>query len=66
MNSLKQIHTILITGGAGFIGSNLCQYFLEKGHQVRCLDNFATGHRRNIEPFYKIRVFNLLREILGI
>src|SRR5690606_36429478 len=39
---------ILITGGAGFIGSNLTEYFLGKGHQVVVLDNFATGHRYNI------------------
>ncbi len=43
--------TVLITGGAGFIGSNLCEYFLAKGYKVTCLDNFATGHRHNIEPF---------------
>lgn len=40
---------ILITGGAGFIGSNLCDYFINKGYNVVCLDNFATGHRKNIE-----------------
>lgn len=40
--------TILITGGAGFIGSNLCDHFLNKNYKVRCLDNFATGHRHNI------------------
>ncbi|NRT15091.1 UDP-N-acetylglucosamine 4-epimerase [Flavobacterium sp. 28A] len=39
---------ILITGGAGFIGSNLCEYFLSKGHEVTCLDNFATGHKHNL------------------
>jgi len=42
---------ILITGGAGFIGSNLTEYFLGKDYKVTCLDNFATGHRHNIEPF---------------
>ncbi|MBO4600071.1 MAG: SDR family oxidoreductase [Bacteroidales bacterium] len=41
---------ITITGGAGFIGSNLCEYFVGKGHEVTCLDNFSTGFRRNIEP----------------
>jgi UDP-N-acetylglucosamine/UDP-N-acetylgalactosamine 4-epimerase len=40
---------ILITGGAGFIGSNLCDYFLSKEYEVVCLDNFATGHKKNIE-----------------
>ena len=39
---------ILITGGAGFIGSNLTEHFLSKGYAVRVLDNFATGHRHNI------------------
>ena len=41
---------ITITGGAGFIGSNLCEYFVGKGYEVTCLDNFSTGFRRNIEP----------------
>ena len=39
---------ILITGGAGFIGSNLCDHFISKGFQVVCLDNFSTGFRHNI------------------
>lgn len=39
---------IVITGGAGFIGSNLCDFFIAKGDQVVCLDNFSTGYRHNI------------------
>ncbi len=52
--------TILITGGAGFIGSNLCEYFLNKGYRVRCLDNFATGHRHNLASFEFNPDFTLL------
>ena len=51
---------ILITGGAGFIGSNLCGHFLAKGHQVICLDNFSTGHRYNIERFFANNQFTLI------
>lgn len=43
--------TILVTGGAGFIGSNLTEALLNLGYNVVCLDNFSTGHRKNIEPF---------------
>jgi UDP-N-acetylglucosamine/UDP-N-acetylgalactosamine 4-epimerase len=52
---------ILITGGAGFIGSNMCGYFLEKGHQVICLDNFSTGHLHNIEHHLTNKNFTLIK-----
>ncbi|MCW0478032.1 SDR family oxidoreductase [Riemerella anatipestifer] len=51
---------ILITGGAGFIGSNLTEYFLDKGYNVRVLDNFLTGYKRNIEAFLEDEKFELL------
>ncbi|WP_018675805.1 SDR family oxidoreductase [Riemerella columbina] len=51
---------ILITGGAGFIGSNLTEYFLDKGYKVTVLDNFATGHRHNIEYFFDNDNFKLI------
>ena len=41
---------VLVTGGAGFIGSNLCEHLLAQGYSVRCLDNFATGKWQNILP----------------
>jgi len=51
---------ILITGGAGFIGSNLCDYFIAKGHQVVCLDNFATGHLHNLKAVINNPNFTLI------
>lgn len=44
------IQKVLVTGGAGFIGSNLCEALLQRGYHVVCLDNFATGHMKNIIP----------------
>lgn len=41
---------VLVTGGAGFIGSNLCEHLLRDGYAVTCLDNFATGHIENLLP----------------
>jgi UDP-N-acetylglucosamine 4-epimerase len=51
---------VLITGGAGFIGSNLSEYFLDKGYKVVCLDNFATGHRSNIVDFLNNSNYTLI------
>ncbi|PIF31399.1 UDP-N-acetylglucosamine 4-epimerase [Flavobacterium sp. 9] len=51
---------ILITGGAGFIGSNLSEYFLNKGYQVVCLDNFSTGNRKNLINFLDDSKYELI------
>jgi UDP-N-acetylglucosamine 4-epimerase len=51
---------ILITGGAGFIGSNLCEALLKKDNKVVCLDNFATGKRENIKEFLNDPNFTLI------
>ena len=52
---------ILVTGGAGFIGSHLCERLLEDGHDVLCLDNFFTGRRTNIVNLLENRHFELIR-----
>jgi UDP-N-acetylglucosamine 4-epimerase len=51
---------ILVTGAAGFIGSNLCEHFLNLGNKVVCLDNFSTGHHKNIEAFFADKNFSLI------
>jgi UDP-glucuronate decarboxylase len=52
---------ILVTGGAGFIGSNLCAKLLAEGHEILCVDNFFTGMRRNIAGLLDNSRFELLR-----
>jgi len=53
-------NTVLVTGGAGFIGSNLCEELLRLDNKVVCLDNFATGKRENIEKLFKDNNFTLI------
>jgi UDP-glucuronate decarboxylase len=52
---------ILVTGGAGFLGSHLCERLLGAGHEVLCVDNFFTGARFNIEHLLENRRFELMR-----
>src|SRR5215218_7431146 len=52
---------VLVTGGAGFLGSHMCEQLLARGYQVLCVDNFYTGARRNIEHLLDHKHFELLR-----
>ena len=53
--------TAVVTGGAGFLGSHLCDQLMEAGHEVVCLDNFFTGRRDNVARWRGHAAFELLR-----
>ncbi len=59
--SYSENRRVLITGGAGFLGSHLCDHLLERGHDVLCADNFFTGTRQNIEHLLSHPRFELMR-----
>ena len=52
---------IMVTGGAGFIGSHLCERLIKEGHEVLCVDNFFTGRRQNIHKLLEHKNFELMR-----
>ena len=56
------MQTVLVTGGAGFIGSSLCEYLLTHDYHVICLDNFATGKIENLLPLLNLypKTFKLI------
>ena len=58
----KEGSVFLVTGGAGFIGSNLCEALLQMGHTVRCLDDLSNGHIENIETFRQNPNFTFLKQ----
>lgn len=58
---MPQIHRILVTGGAGFLGSHLCERLVEQGHDVICIDNFFTSQKTNVAHLLKHPNFDLVR-----
>ncbi|MFA6988465.1 MAG: NAD-dependent epimerase/dehydratase family protein, partial [Candidatus Gastranaerophilaceae bacterium] len=56
------VKKILVTGGAGFIGANLCAYLLKKGHQIICVDNFMSGRKANIAKYLNNENFKLIEQ----
>ena len=55
---------ILVTGGAGFLGSHLCERLLEQGHEVLCVDNYFTGTKANIAHLLSNPFFELMRHVM--
>jgi UDP-glucuronate decarboxylase len=58
---MPQIHRILVTGGAGFLGSHLCERLVEQGHDVVCVDNFFTSQKTNVAHLLSQPNFDLVR-----
>jgi UDP-glucuronate decarboxylase len=61
MKNYTERSRILITGGAGFLGSHLCERLLNEGHEIVCLDNFFTGSKDNVSHLLEHRNFELMR-----
>ncbi len=58
---MREGNSVLVTGGAGFLGSHLCERLLREGQEVLCVDNFFTGTRRNVEHLHGHQRFELMR-----
>jgi len=61
LSSFEESCRILVTGGAGFLGSHLCRRLVDEDNEVICLDNFFTGHKRNIQDLLDYHSFELIR-----
>jgi UDP-glucuronate decarboxylase len=61
-NNVKKVKKILVTGGAGFLGSHLCDRLVEQGHHVLCVDNYFTGSKDNIQHLLNKPNFEVMRQ----
>jgi len=61
MRNYDSVKRILVTGGAGFLGTHLCERLLKEGHDVLCVDNFYTGSKRNIAHLLDNPLFEMMR-----
>jgi UDP-glucuronate decarboxylase len=66
MKSYSETKRILVTGGAGFLGSHLCDRLVKEGNDVVCLDNYFTGRKKNIEHLIGLKNFELVRHDVTI
>ncbi|HYD75032.1 UDP-glucuronic acid decarboxylase family protein [Ramlibacter sp.] len=66
MRKYNASRQVLVTGGAGFLGSHLCERLLDQGHEVLCVDNFFTGTRRNIDHLLDHPRFELIRHDISL
>src|SRR5476651_1905886 len=58
---MAKLKKVLVAGGAGFLGSYVCEYYLNHGYAVDCVDNLSTGMRRNIKHLGKSKEFNFYK-----
>src|SRR5436309_836527 len=60
-DSQQHLRSVLVAGGAGFLGSHLCEQLVARGRRVLCIDNFSTGERLNVTPLTRSAAFTLHR-----
>ena len=63
---MARIKRVLVAGGAGFLGSHLCELLINRGHDVICLDNFFTSQKSNVENLLSKPNFELIRHVVTV